>query len=148
MHEKGEGMDTLDLFPETTDRAAPCVTEWRSALLDKWGHPRIEFRLISKWDEGSGWVCGWLVRLDGALDEWHPSAPNEYKRHGQYPWYRLDEMPRSGHFSLAAASAARAGKIVLEQMLAYANDEVCVQEARAISSQVEAQAMTWLIETP
>ena len=141
-------MNNFDLFPETTVKAAPCVTEWRSKLLDKWGHPRIEFRLIGKWDEVQGWVCGWLVRLDGALDEWHPSAPNEYKRHVSYPWYRLDEMPRSDHFSLAAASAARAGKIVLEQMLAYANDGACVEEARAISGQVEEQARAWLVDTP
>lgn len=141
-------MSNLDLFPETGLKANACVTEWRSALLDKWGHSRIEFRLISKWDEVQGWVCGWLVRLDGALDEWHPSAPNEYKRHSSYPWYRLDEMPQSGHFNIAAASAARAGKIVLEQMLVYANDAACVEEARSISSQVEKQAMAWLSDPP
>lgn len=141
-------MSNFDLFPETVVKAAPCVTEWRSGLLDKWDHPRIEFRLIAKWDDVQGWLCGWLVRLDGALDEWHPSAPNEYKRHASYPWYRLDEMPRSNHFSLAAASAARAARIVLEQMLSYANDAACVEEARAISSQVEEQARAWLTDTP
>lgn len=45
---------------------------------------------------------------------------------------------------MAAANAGRAVKIVLAQMLEYADDEAAAQAARGISDLVEIQARIWL----
>lgn len=137
-------MSGLDLFPETLPKAAPQGVEWTGTTLNAHGDPRVTLRLIAKWSE-AGWTCGWFVMLDSALDEWHPAAPNEYRRHAHYPWYRLPEMPQSPRFAVAAAVAARAAKIVLHQMTEYALDQAAVADAHALSAQIEQQAQRWLV---
>lgn len=134
----------LSLLPETGSKINDHAAEWCGVLLDKWGHPRIVVRLISSWTAKLGWQVGWFIQLDNAVDEWHPSAPNAYKRMANYPWYRLDELPNSARFEIAAGAAARAVKIVLAQMLEYAMDGQASEEAVTISHRIEAQAQTWL----
>ncbi len=134
----------LSLLPETSSKINDQAAVWRGVLLDKWGHSRIVVRLISSWTAKIGWRVGWFVQLDNAVDEWHPSAPWEYRRMVQYPWYRLDDMPSADRFEVAAGVAARAVKIVLAQMFEYAEDGLSSEEARDISCQIEAQAQAWL----
>lgn len=136
-----------DLFPETLSNAPHLVgttgpaPKWESELVDaKWGHPRIVVRLLPRWSTANGWVCGWFANVDNAVDEWMPGAavrPN-------WPWYRPDTQPQSNRFEYAAASAARAVKIVLEQMIAYAELDAA-PAVREISERIEVQARTWLL---
>lgn len=136
-----------DLFPELAEHA-PCIsTEWAGQLQCQYGHPRVVVRLIARWDAAAClWHCGWLVNLDKALDEWHPHAPDAWRRHGSWPWYRTDDMPTGKTLATARANAARAAKIVLEQMQPYAADPAVADEARALSQQIEDQARAWLME--
>jgi hypothetical protein len=141
---------SLDLFPETlaeqSANATPAeVTQWQGASLCKWGYPRIEARLIPVWNAANGWTVGWLAKAEQCLDEWPPSDPNGWRAHAIYPWYRLDEMPKSALRSVACGSAARGLRMVLEQFLAsgYVPPELHV-EVRAISDRIEAQAQAWL----
>lgn len=141
---------SLDLFPETlakqTAIATPAeATQWQGTSLCKWGHPRIEARLIPVWNAVTGWTVGWLAHVEQCLDEWHPGNPNAWQAYASYPWYRLDEMPKSALHSVACGSAARGLRIVLEQFLAsgYVPPELHV-EVRAISDQIEEQAQAWL----
>lgn len=138
-------MMTEDLFPETTERAETTNVEWRGKLVTQWDHPRVVVRLVSEWDPEAGWRVGWFVQLDRAVDEWHPRAPDRHKEYSHYPWYRLSEMPRSRKFGIAAGQAARAVKIVLEQMLEYAEDTQALEDAREVSSVIESQAQEWLV---
>lgn len=138
--------DHPDLFPETAQTAAPIATSWTGQLADQWGHPRVALRLLSQWQEKTGlWHCGWFVQLDRAVDEWHPAHPHKHAAAASYPWYRLSELPCSRRFGIAAANAARAARIVLEQMQAYAEDAAGAQDARDLSDRVEAQARQWLL---
>lgn len=141
---------SLDLFPETLSEqsAKPLHTEttqWRGASLCKWGHPRVDTRLIPMWDAAGGWTVGWIAHVENCLDEWHPRNPDAWKSHSGYPWYRLDEMPNSAQYSVACGSAARGLRMVLEQfvMSGYIAPELHA-ETRAISNQIEAQAQAWL----
>lgn len=134
----------LSLLPETSRKANDYAAVWTGVLLDKWSRPRIEVRLISDWTSKHGWRIGWFVQLDNAVDEWHPSMPSAHLRIANYPWYRLDELPNSDHFEVAAGVAARALKIVLAQMLEYVADSQVTEEAAAISERIELQAQAWL----
>lgn len=136
--------DQLQLLPEDgglNDHAA----RWIGSCVDKWNHPRIEVRLISRWTSEHAWQIGWFVRLDKALDEWHPSVPQAHLSMAHYPWYRLDELPKSTRFEIAAGTAARAVKIVLAQMREFAADDEAVADSMTISDQVESQAQAWLL---
>lgn len=135
----------LPLWPEAggaIDNQAAC---WMSDLVDKWNCPRVEVRLISKWTSAVGWEVGWFARLDGALDEWHPSAPAAHRRINNFPWYRLDILPSSTQLAVASSVAGRAVKIVLAQMLEYASDVAGANAAREISERIESQARSWLL---
>lgn len=139
-----------DLFPETlsekSELALPIeAIQWRGPSMCKWGHPRVEARLIPVWKSSTGWTVGWLAHAENCLDEWHPSNPNAWRSHACYPWYRLDEIPTSAVHSVACGSAARGLRIVLEQFLmsGYMAPELH-DETRRISEQIEAQAQAWL----
>lgn len=139
-------METGDLFPETAGTLAEAAApSWTGAELDRWGHPRVIARLIPEWSERRGWVCGWFAQVDQALDEWHPGAADKHLRLAHYPWYRLDELPNSPRFAIAAGVAARALKIVLEQMASYAEDGDAAQDIRTVQEQIETQARAWLM---
>lgn len=139
-----------DLFPETlpelaTHTAPVETTQWQGTSVCKWGHPRVVARLIPMWDSSTGWTVGWLAHVEQCLDEWHPSNPDAWRAHAHYPWYRLDEMPKSPLLSIACGSASRALRMVLEQFLAsgYVPTELH-EETRAVSERIEAQAQAWL----
>lgn len=134
----------LSLLPETSREPNDHAAAWIGVLRDKWNHPRVNVRLISSWTAKHGWRIGWFVQLDSAVDEWHPSAPDAYKRIAHYPWYRLDALPNSDHFEVAAGIAARGVKIVLAQMLEYAADGLSKDEVSVISDRIETQAQLWL----
>lgn len=142
---------SLDLFPETLSEQAKLAlsaeaTQWLGTSLCKWGHPRVEARLIPMWNAATGWTVGWLAHVENCLDEWHPNNPNAWRSHASYPWYRLEEMPNSALHAVACGSAARGLRMVLEQFLmsGYMSPELHV-ETRAISEQIEAQAQAWLV---
>lgn len=133
-----------DLFPETAKSASePATVEWHGKLLDKYDYPRATVRLITTWHQHKGWVVGWFCMMDTAVDEWHPANPDAHRRHSNYPWYRLDEMPASASYGLACGSAARAVKIVMEQMKAYCQPDL-VTDVTQLQQQIEEQAMAWL----
>jgi hypothetical protein len=135
----------LDLFPETMAHAPQLEHAFRGSLVDAWDAARVNVRLIGLWStDDAGWRVGWFVQLDHAVDEWHPAAEGRHRSMAQYPWYRLGELPRSGRFNVAAALAARAAKIVLEQMTPYAEDEAVVADARTLSEHIDTQARAWL----
>lgn len=137
-------MTNAELFPETSTSASePATVEWHGKLLDKWSSPRATVRLITTWHQHKGWVVGWFCMLDAAADEWHPANPDAHRRHGSYPWYRLDEMPCSASYAVACGNAARAVKIVMEQMKAYCQSDL-VPDVTELQTQIEAQAMAWL----
>lgn len=140
---KHRGEVQLSLLPETCSKTNDQAAVWSGELLDKWGYPRVEVRLISSWTATQGWQVGWFVKLDGAVDEWHPSAPAAHKRMSNYPWYRLDKLPNSERFEVAAGVAARALKIVLAQMLESAADGQARDEATTLSERIEVQAQAW-----
>lgn len=110
-------------------------------LLDKWGHARVVVRLLPSWDANKGiWTVGWFCFVGTAVDEWVPGmgvAPN-------WPWYRTDVQPSSTAYATACGSAARAVKIVIEQMLSYVDPE-CAQAARRIEERLEEQARRWFL---
>lgn len=138
-------MDTAQLFPETADAQAAPALEWRSTgALNQWGDPRVTVRLLPTWSEADGWRCGWFAMLDRALDEWHPGNPDAWRQHAHYPWHRLAEMPTSRQLAVAAGNAARGVRIVLQQMLEYAEDPQGAQAAVEVSDQIERQAREWL----
>lgn len=139
-----------DLFPETIGAAKVDgeATTWEGATTNDHGYPLLGVTLLPCWfadGAAPGWHCGWLIRLVNALDEWTPLAPNEWRRHAQYPWHRPDHMPTSTSKTIAMASAIREAKIVIAQMLPYVPLELH-PEAQAISEQMEAQALAWLCE--
>lgn len=135
---------TTDLFPETASSVSePATVEWYGKLLDKWGSPRATVRLITTWHQHKGWVVGWFCMMDTALDEWHPANPDAHRKHAAYPWYRLNEMACSASYAMACGSAARAVKIVMEQMKAYCEPDL-VPDVTELQMQIEAQAMAWL----
>lgn len=135
----------LSLLPEAGAVDIEAAS-WESELVDRWGHARVVVRLISCWTGEKGWQVGWYVRLDAAGDEWHPSNPKAHLRMANYPWYRLDDLPTSTRFGIAAGEAARAAKIVLAQMLEYADDAAAAEAARVLSDRIEVQARAWLSE--
>ncbi len=132
---------TEDLFPETQGQILS--QEWVSDAKDKWGHPLVTVRLLSKRDEKEGWQVGWLARAGNALDEWHPNNPDAHKRISGYPWYRLDTLPASATRNVAQALAGRAVKIVLAQMLPFIEPDIHAEVTR-IQESVEAQSRAWL----
>jgi hypothetical protein len=135
---------TIDLFPETTTAVADVQpVEWHGSMLDKWDSPRATVRLIPVWHQHQGWVVGWFVQMDTAVDEWHPANPTAYRQHANYPWYRLPEMPTSASYGVACGEAARAAKIVMEQMKSYCQPEL-VPDAAQLQARIEQQAMAWL----
>ena len=137
-------MSTAALFPETDGRAAPSETlAWAGTSLCKWGHPRVTARLVPAWTASKGWAVGWFTQVGDCVDEWHPAAPHKHRQHAAYPGCRLDELPSSSHFAVAAGNATRALKIVLEQMLGYA-DPALHAEVRELQQQMERQAQDWL----
>lgn len=140
-------MTTLELFPETSTSGNTTLlhVEWVGVAQDKYGHPRATVKLLPKWSAEIGWQVGWLVRVDKSLDEWHPNSPNRHLQHGSWPWYRLEELPNSRSYAIAAAMAGRAAKIVLAQMFTFVDPDIHV-EVLAIQEQMERQAMAWLQE--
>ncbi|MDH0342024.1 hypothetical protein [Chromobacterium haemolyticum] len=134
-------MTTLSLFPETTGEVTG--QEWLGVSKDKWGYPQVVVRLLPKWTDAIGWQVGWLIQVGKAVDEWHPNNPRKHEQVGGWPWYRLDELPRSNHYQVAAAQAGRAAKIVLEQMLGYVDAELH-PEVKVVQEQIENQARVWL----
>lgn len=139
------------LFPELDAAGGaidPTSCHWRGQIVCKYGHPLTDVRLLPSWNASTGWTVGWLVAVGrpphtAVLDEWTPAAPHAWRRHGAWPWYRLDEMPRSSSFAIAAAKAARACKIVLEQAKSYVDDDVSA-EITTIQADMERQAQAWL----
>jgi hypothetical protein len=139
-------METGELFPETAGGALQTrAPEWVGTARNRWGHPRVTARLVPEWDDHQGWKCGWFAQVDQAADEWHPRNPDAHRRLANYPWHRLDELPTSPRFATAAAIAARALKIVLEQMASYAEDGEAAQDIRTVQEQIETQARAWLV---
>jgi len=133
------------LFPELDAIDKPALHEWSGRSVNKYGSPRVHVRILAIWHQHHGWMAGWFAQVDKALDEWHPSNPNAWRAHpGPYPWYRLDELPRSRQHDIAAGNAARAVKIVLEQMKAYAEDEAATQDTQQLQDDIERQARAWL----
>lgn len=131
--------EVTDLFPETLGESAPVLYESADAL-DKWGYARVVVRLIPKWSEATGlWTVGWFCRVDRAVDEWVPGASIA----ANWPWYRTDHQPTSRHFAIACAIAARAVKIVIEQMLAHVGPDIA-GPARDIEGLLETQVRCWL----
>jgi len=136
-----------DLFPETL-AAGGLITsapEWRGALLDRWSEPRINARLIPQWNSRGGWVVGWFIKADQCLDEWTPAAPNAWRAHAHYPWYRPEDMPGSAIYAVACGQAARMLKIVMEQFIAsgYLDAELA-SEMQGLQAHIETQARAWL----
>lgn len=138
-------MSTAGLFPETeTTATAPAeAVSWQGPSLCKYGLPLVTVRLLPAWSPSEGWRIGWCAQVGKCVDEWHPAAPNRHREHPSYPWYRLDEMAASDRFAIAAGSAARALKIVLEQMLGYAEPELRA-EVHELQEAIERQAQDWL----
>lgn len=134
----------MDLFPETLG-AAPAPIEYESAdMRNKWGQPRMVVRLIPRWDEVAGlWSVGWLCTIDKAVDEYLPikSTP------AAYPWYRPGQFPQAKGLDVAKAIAARAVKIVMEQMLGYVEQDIW-PTVRAVQAQLERDAQRWLGHIP
>lgn len=134
-----------DLFPETIDDTAVEQVEWAGSTLCKYGHPLVRVRLISVWHQHQGWQVGWFAQVDNAVDEWHPKAPRNWKQHATYPWYRLEEMPTSKRYGIACGNAARAVKIVLEQMKGYCGDAGALADVTRLQDQIEVAARAWLL---
>lgn len=136
-----------DLFPETLAAGSVIAgaPEWSGALLDRWDGPRIRARLIPQWNSRGGWVVGWFVKADQCLDEWAPAAPDAWRAHSHYPWYRPEEMPCSAIYAVACGQAARMLKIVMEQFIAsgYLDAELA-NEMHSLQAQIETQARAWL----
>jgi len=131
----------MDLFPETKGEQPKPVKYTSSGVQDEWGYERVEVRLVPRWDAMTGlWLVGWVAKADGALDEWiagRVPAPN-------WPWYRLDETPQGRSLNVATAMAARAVKIVLEQMKQYV-EQALVLAITGVQEQLEADARRWLM---
>ena len=137
-------MNFADLFPETIEMVKETnAPAWTGVSVDKWQHHRVNARLVPAWSAAQGWQIGWFAQVDKCMDEWHPGAPTKHLQIANYPWYRLDELPSSNRFAIAAGSAARALKIVLEQMLGYVEPELHA-EVHAMQEQIERQARDWL----
>lgn len=131
----------MDLFPETKGEQPAPLMYASAGVQDKWGYERLDVRLVPRWDAATGlWLVGWFAKADGAMDEWIATRPTP----PGWPWYRLDEMPSARNMDVAAAIAARAVKIVLEQMKQYVDLDlwpaiVVVQE------RLEVDARRWLL---
>lgn len=134
------------LFPETLSQAVNPDQEctWLGSTLNRWDEPVATVKLLPVWFDDRGWMCGWLIHIATALDEWHPLNPNAWKQHSTYPWHRPDTMPQSGNKVLAMAMAARECRIVIAQMLVYIPPELHA-EVSEISDAIEVQARTWLL---
>lgn len=134
-----------DLFPETDTVTAAQGIEWHGALLDKYDSPRVTVRLIDLWHQHRGYQVGWFCMCDKAMDEWHPANPDAWRRHAAYPWYRPGdgELPNSGKHAVACGIAARAVRIVLEQMRGFV-DPALAGNITTMQDQIERQAEAWL----
>ena len=133
-----------DLFPETDTATVAEGIEWNGAMLDKYGNPRVTVRLIDMWHQHRGYQVGWFVICDKSVDEWHPKNADEWKRMAAYPWYRPGgELPRSNKHALACGIAARAVKIVMEQMKGYVDPEI-TGDIQSVQERIEQQAQAWL----
>lgn len=131
---------TMDLFPETLG-VAPAPIEYESTdMRCKWGSPRVMVRLLPSWNEAAGlWSMGWLCVIDKAVDEHLPMKSTP----AGYPWYRPEEFPQAKGLDVAKAVAARAVKIVMEQMLGYVDQEIW-PAVRVAQAQLELDAQRWL----
>lgn len=137
-------MTFADLFPETIELTkATNAPTWSGSMLDRWGAPLIVTRLVPAWSPAHGWQVGWYAQVDKCVDEWHPNAATKHLQLANYPWYRLDELPSSRSFAIAAGTAARAMKIVIEQMLSYV-DQALHDEVHQVQDAIERQAQAWL----
>jgi len=132
-----------DLFPETESATAAQGIEWQGSQLDKYGGPRVTVRLIDLWHQHRGYQVGWFAMCDKALDEWHPQNADQWKRIANYPWHRPDELPCSNRHAIACGIAARAVKIVLEQMKQHVEPDL-VGDIQAVQDRIERQAIAWL----
>lgn len=131
----------MDLFPETHGQQPDPVRYTSQGAQDKWGYERVTVRLVPRWDPATGlWVVGWLANADGALDEWIAGRPTPPR----WPWYRPDEQPQGKSLDVGLALAARAVKILLEQMKPYAGADLH-PAVTAVQEQLEADARRWLM---
>lgn len=80
------GEAQMPLWPETNGAVNSHAASWVSDLVDRWESPRVEVRLVSRWTTLAGWEVGWFARVDGAMDEWHPAAPDAYRLVSNFPW--------------------------------------------------------------
>lgn len=130
----------MDLFPETLGEA-PAPIEYESTdMRCKWGYPRVTVRLAPSWDEKTGlWFVGWLCMVDKAVDE---HLPKKFTPPG-YPWYRPEDFPQAKNLDVAKAVAARAVKIVMEQMVGYVEQDIW-PAVRVIQARIEGDARRWL----
>ncbi|NAP32602.1 hypothetical protein [Pseudomonas syringae] len=141
MKKSNHATDAPDLFPETIERVIDPVIFQSDDLCNQWGFPRVVVRLLPQWSEQSGrWTVGWFCNVDHAVDEWcpeHPVAPG-------WPWYRPSQQPESRSYAIACASAARSAKIVLEQMVEYAECDTAKCAIALLQQRIENQARQWL----
>jgi hypothetical protein len=129
----------MDLFPETLGKP-PAPIEYTSATMrNKWDQSRLIVRLIPSWDAQAGlWSVGWFCLIDKALDEHLPlkvTPPN-------YPWYRPATFPQGRSLDVAQGIAARAVKIVMEQMVEHVGEDI-LPELRRLQHQIERDAQRW-----
>lgn len=135
-------MPAADLFPETLGELGPIVAYESKDFCDQYGNPRIVVRLVPKWDDKAGlWTVGWFCNVENAVDEWFPGAGTP----ANYPWYRTQDQPAAKQLAVACATAARAVKFVLLQMLAYTDSAEVGTNTRRIEAQLEDQARRWFL---
>lgn len=140
---------TFDLFPETSlaDAAIPDGPSWHGALVDDYGHHRLELRLLPAWRPEQGlYVCGWYAQVNRCIDEWHPALHTRHQLWQQYPWYRTPEMPSGRTLAVAQANALRTVNLVLTQMAQHEAHDVAVgAEVRQLVDQLATLTQQWLM---
>ncbi|WP_407364084.1 hypothetical protein HKW97_23730 (plasmid) [Pseudomonas luteola] len=129
-----------ELFPETLEALVdPVVFEGEHRC--KFGHATVVVKLLPSWSSDTGlWTVGWFCLVDRSVDEWMPGQ----RTHAGWPWYRPAQQPCSRSYDIACAVAARAAKIVLEQMLEFTGSEDVNTSVRQLQDRIEKQAMQWL----
>lgn len=127
-------VERLEIAPDETRFEVESIHQ-----RDKWGHPRVRVYLTPRYEVGVGWTVGWFCHADQAVDEYIVGHPTP----ADYPWHRPGQSAPSGERLIAMASAARAVKIVLEQMKSYVEKD-CQKIIQFIQDRLEAYAMEWL----
>lgn len=130
---------TAKLHAKEVDLPAKPIFFRSENCVDKWGNPRTEVILRPQFDEPYGWRVGWACIGDRSVDEWLVGR----KTKAGWPWYRPSAI-QSSEAKVACALAARAVKIVLEQMKEHASDQGGVDSIQWVQDRLEAQAREWL----